>query len=212
MFYVIITASPIVMLAQCRPCPGLADESRSAAPSRRAGDNDGTLDCAMSKGDRFPGRPARRQASRKITSKEVSSSGDNERTGSKLLVARIARNRRCESPARSAAQQLCRRSDPMSAPAKSIGEIQWSQPATKGDKPAPRSGHTITVRALRSVAPALTRIRSGAMCVPYPLVAAISACRWLETRPLSSGAAESRRAMSHAYPTKHTTCTWAPIP
>ena len=56
----------------------------------------------------------------------------------------------------------------MSAPAKSIGEIQWSQPATKGDKPAPRSGHTITVRALRSVAPALTRIRSGASVCALP--------------------------------------------
>lgn len=33
----------------------------------------------------------------------------------------------------------------MAAQAKALGEIQWSQPATKGDKPSPRSGHTITV-------------------------------------------------------------------
>ena len=57
----------------------------------------------------------------------------------------------------------------MSAPAKSIGEIQWSQPATKGDKPAPRSGHTITVRDLRSVAPSPAQFESAQEpCVPYP--------------------------------------------
>ena len=33
----------------------------------------------------------------------------------------------------------------MAAPAKQLGSVEWWQPATKGDKPPPRSGHTITV-------------------------------------------------------------------
>eukprot|EP00964_Phaeocystis_antarctica_P067730 scaffold40998_cov63-Phaeocystis_antarctica.AAC.4 len=73
-----------------------------------------------------------------------------------LLLLAESSYRRCKRDVAPAA-------DPMSAPAKSIGEVQWSQPATKGDKPAPRSGHTITVRELRSVAPSLApsnRLRS----------------------------------------------------
>ena len=66
--------------------------------------------------------------------------------------------------------------------------------------------------ALRS---SLTRSFESAQelqCVHHPIVALFWHCRWLEIRPLSSAAAESRRAMSHAYPTKPTTCTCPPTP
>ena len=78
-----------------------------------------------------------------------------------LLLLAESSYRRCKRDVAPAA-------DPMSAPAKSIGEVQWSQPATKGDKPAPRSGHTITVRELRSVAPSpapSNRLRSCSVCI-----------------------------------------------
>lgn len=39
----------------------------------------------------------------------------------------------------------------MAAPAKQLGAIEWTQPATKGDKPSPRSGHTITVVGEKAV-------------------------------------------------------------
>ena len=39
----------------------------------------------------------------------------------------------------------------MSQQAKPLGEVSWVQPATKGDKPTPRSGHTITVTGDKAV-------------------------------------------------------------
>ena len=100
-----------------------------------------------------------------------------------LLLLAESSYRRCKRDVAPAA-------DPMSAPAKSIGEVQWSQPATKGDKPAPRSGHTITVRELRSVAPSpapSNRLRSCSVCLtPSHCSRAILALQVVGDKPLTS--------------------------
>lgn len=54
-------------------------------------------------------------------------------------------------PLDSAAGSTVDASFEMSQQAKPLGEISWSQPAQKGDKPTPRSGHTITVAGEKAV-------------------------------------------------------------
>ena len=75
----------------------------------------------------------------------------------------------------------------MASQAKPLGTIQWSQPATWGDKPTPRSGHSITagapvarVDSLGARRPAAGR-RCACPCTAVPPVPSALSCPTLRT-------------------------------